>query len=300
MASAVAASITPALEDTYYPGATIQLYSFPPPLPPDSKRCPYEEGSPRLTKIGDRYNKSTQERITDISPPPDVLITLERRFDSSTHNIPHVWLAQVHFSSQIACPHQLVAKIYDPVWFDDAQWCDPFKLCNRSVSQEVESYQRLEQLQGTKVPRFYGHFVAPLASQLNRTVNVILMEYIPGQDLLHVVPQDVAGAVCHAHKDAILEAVLNIVLDMDVLGVGHLDLQSRNVILRPPKERREFCASPTCPLRLEADYGDLEIVMIDFEMVEFREPRWAKKDRRSQIDRSKLRMFNDWLEGRMA
>jgi len=150
------------------------------------------------------------------------------------------------------------------VWFDDAEWFDPFKIRNLLVSQEVESYRRFDRFQGTKVPRFYGHFITPLPSQQSRTVNIVLMEYIPAPDLLRLVPPDVAGTVCAMHKDAIVEAVLNLQFDMDTCGVVLMDLQSRNVILLPPKARREFCIAPGCPLRLEADCENLEIVIDRF------------------------------------
>lgn len=42
-------------------------------------------------------------------------------------------------------PPLLVAKIYDPVFFDDedTEWDDPFVLRDLSVSCEVEAYRRL-------------------------------------------------------------------------------------------------------------------------------------------------------------
>lgn len=298
--ASMTATEPPALKKTYYPGKTLKLYPYPPPTPPTDERCSYG-GSPRLLEIIDRYNKSIEERIMVPSTPPDVTITLEKRFDSSKLNIAHVWLAQVQGPSQTAYPSELVAKIYDPVWFDDGEWFQPFKGRDLVVSREVECYRRFASLQGTKVPWFYGHFIAPLPCQQNRTVSVILMQCMPGDDLRHIVPHDAAGAVCDAHKGSIIEAVLNFLLDIDAFGVNLMDMHPRNVILLPPGKRREFCDFPSCPLRLEADDNNLEIAMVDFESVEFTEPRWYDDtERRKEIDRSKTFLLQNWLEGYMG
>jgi hypothetical protein len=64
----------------------------------------------------------------------------------------------------------------------------------------------LKSLQGTKVPRFYGHFIAPLPSQDGRTVNVILLEQVAGTDLRTLVPDEVTEKLCLKHKDALIDA----------------------------------------------------------------------------------------------
>ncbi|KAF9451305.1 hypothetical protein P691DRAFT_797021 [Macrolepiota fuliginosa MF-IS2] len=268
------------LEETYYTGEMLHLYSLLPPALVMYKWCAYNSPSP-LIEIGVRYQKSIEESITLPSTAPDISITLERRLDSSFHN-----------------------QKYDPVWFGYAEWVDPFKPRNRSVSQEVESYHRFEALQGTKVPRFYGHFVTSPPSQCNRTVNVILMECVHGRDLRNLVPSDHAGMVCDVHKDAVIEAVLNLSWDAYVYGVDLLDLQPRNVILRPPKRghERQYCNSDECPLRLEADPRDLRMVMVDFENVEFQEPdpRWRRhREWREGMDKSKPIFLANWLKAIM-
>ncbi|KAF9449234.1 hypothetical protein P691DRAFT_728320 [Macrolepiota fuliginosa MF-IS2] len=295
------------LEETYYAGETLHLYPLPPPVLVTDRWCAYSDSSP-LIEIVDRYDKSIEERIILPSTTPDTSITLEERLDSSFHNIPHVWTVLVEGTSKPPFPSRLVAKIYDPVWFGDAEWFDPFKLRNRSVSQEVESYHRFEALQGTKVPRFYGHFVTSLPSQCNRTVNVILMEYVHGRDLRNLVPSDNARLVCDMHKDVVIEAVLNLSWDAYTYGVDLFDLQPRNVILRPPKQghEKQYCNSDECPLRLEVDPGGLQMVMVDFENVEFQQPdlgwereRERERERRKGIEKSKPIFLASWLEAMM-
>ncbi len=71
--------------------------------------------------------------------------------------VPHVWTARVQGSSShvgatattTTYPPQLVAKIYDPVFFDDeeTQYDDPFVLRDFCVSCEVEAYRRIGPLQ---------------------------------------------------------------------------------------------------------------------------------------------------------
>ena len=60
-----------------------------------------------------------------------------------------------------------MAKIYDPVFFDDDEtsWVDPFALRDLTISCEVEAYRRLGPLQGTQVPRFYRYFAAAVPTQ---------------------------------------------------------------------------------------------------------------------------------------
>ena len=177
--------------------------------------------APTLTEVSNCYNTlSITQRITLPSTPSNVSITLKQRLLCSTHRVPHIWSAHVQDSSSLArsteamYPPQLIAKIFDPVFFDsyDAEYADPFIVRDLSVLCEVEAYQCLECLQGNRVPWFYGHFVAPLL----------------------LVPPNTAENVCHRHKDAIIDA-------------AHLSM------------------------RCQLD-NDLDMVMVDFEGVDFQEP----------------------------
>src|SRR5260370_40714691 len=137
------------------------------------------------------------------STPPAVSITLENRLDSSTSRVPHVWTTRVQGSNShvgamtthTTYPPSLVAKIYDPVFFDDdeTQWDDPFYLRDLTIPCEVEAYRRLGPLQGTKVPRFYGYFAAAVPAQQGRTVYIILLYEMPCRDLRAIVPPDVTA-----------------------------------------------------------------------------------------------------------
>ena len=179
-------SSMPNLEETYCPGAALDLYAWPDPAPPTSIEPTYRDGRPKRTELIERYNESIAERVTLPSTPPAVSIILEKRLASSMSRVPHVWTALVQGGTSHAVttttdatyPPQLVAKIFDPVFFDDEEtrWTDPFAIRDHSIAAEVESYRRLASLQGTKVPRFYGFFAAVLPGQNSRTVYIILIE----------------------------------------------------------------------------------------------------------------------------
>ena len=233
--------------------------------------------------------------------------------------VPHVWTARVQGNSSPAgatttlhatYPQELVAKIYDPVFFDDDEtmWSDPFILSDHTISCEVEAYRRLEPLQGTEVPRFYGHFVAAVPGQQGRTVYILLLENVPGRDLRVIVPPDVTESVCAKHKDAIIVAALHLYFNVLAYGVEQLDMHSRNVILRPQKHVSPsvsgtwFCDTKECMLSHEVDCDDLHLVMVDFEMVGFEEPNSSFLDQAVQtkhMEQVKPIYLEQWLENRM-
>ncbi len=204
-------------------------------------------------------------------------------------------------------PPQLVAKIYDPVFFDDdeTQWDDPFILHDLAVSCEVEAYQQLRPLQGTKVPRFYGYFTVAVPTQQGRTVYIILLEEVPGRDLHAIVPPDVTENVCAKHKGAIIDAALHLAFDILACGMKQQDLQPQNVILWPQQHvlqsvsGTQFCETKECLLALEVDCDDLNMAMVDFEMVDFEELDASFSEevvQTADISKYKSKYLERWLE----
>lgn len=295
----------PKLEGTYDTGTTLQLHHWPPPALTEDKWFSYK-GAPRMDKIANRYSRSIAERVTlpPSSSSDGVSITLENRLNCSTCRISHVWTARVQDTSlKSTYPPLVVVKIYDPTFLEDgeAYYADPFAMRNSFVSHEVEAYHRLKCLQGTALPHFYGHFLASLPHQHNRTINAILMEYVEGIDFRLLVPRESAEFVCSAHKEAVIDAALHLYFDLYALGVEHMDMQPRNVILRPASPM-QYCTTLECPLRLKADCKDLNMVMVDFEVVELREPDPSLNEpstRREDIEYLKVTYLKKWLEGTM-
>ena len=309
---------TPTVEGTYHAGAAFDLYARRPPTRPNgpwSQHGHYEHIKLCMTQRADRYNKSIAERCTIPSTPSDVSITLEERFSLSMRRVPHVWSARIQSGSPNAgtttglttYPPLLIAKIFDPVFFDDdeAEFFDSFALRDLGVSYEVETYERLMSLQGTKVPHFYGHFVAPLHSQDGRTVNVILLEQVAGTDLRTLVPDEVTKKLCLKHKDALIDAALRLFFDVLAHGVFQRDMQPRNVILRTQQEQvpgKEYCATSECPLYLKVACSGLDMVMVDFELVDFKEPNESLSEestQRAHIERGKPKHLERWFENMM-
>ncbi|KAK0481324.1 hypothetical protein IW261DRAFT_1562610 [Armillaria novae-zelandiae] len=254
----------PSLESTYFSGTLLQLYSQPPPDCPENTEAFYEENAFIMTEIADRLDASIARSVPVPPRSLNVSIVLDKRLLCSTRRITHVWTTHVQNSSSKATS--------DPVYFGEVDVFDPFVLLDSSVSLEPQSYQRLQSLYGAKVPRFYGHFVAPLPSQRNRTVNVVLMEYIHGRDIRDLATQEKAGALCPTHKDTLIDAALRLYFGIYALGVEQRDMQPRNVILRPRRKDGPFCSTTGCPLRYEADCKDMQMTMVDFEWVKFRNP----------------------------
>lgn len=53
----------------------------------------------------------------------------------------------------------LVAKFYDPLYFDHEQdGADPFLCVDRDYSRETAAYTALSKLQGTVTPKHYGSY----------------------------------------------------------------------------------------------------------------------------------------------
>ncbi|EKM77004.1 hypothetical protein AGABI1DRAFT_130732 [Agaricus bisporus var. burnettii JB137-S8] len=115
----------PTVEGTYYWGLVLHLHASNPPPMPAKHLCLYERGEHRVVKLNELYEKSIAERSVLPSTPPAMTITLEKRLNSSTRRIPHVWTAHVQGNTsqngamtktaETAYPPMLVAKIFDPV-----------------------------------------------------------------------------------------------------------------------------------------------------------------------------------------
>ncbi|KAJ3566403.1 hypothetical protein NP233_g7027 [Leucocoprinus birnbaumii] len=298
----------PTLEGTYYPGTALDLYAWPQPAPHITMAPKRIKRTPTTRR--ERYNRSIAERVALPSTPPTVTITLEKRMESSMRRVAHVWSARVRAGATTTYPSHLVAKIYDPVFFDDKETkkYDPFEERDSGIAYEVESYRRLESLYETKVPRFYGYFAAMLPNQDSRTVFILLLEQVPGRDMCAIVPPKDAEKVCIKHKEAIVDAVLNLCADVYACGVNHQDMQPRNVILRPQKHaslslsRTRFCDTEECLLALEVDCEDLHMVLVDFEIVEFKvDPTYTEEPKRTEHIKSLKPLYLEcWLENGMV
>ncbi|KAJ7186576.1 hypothetical protein C8R46DRAFT_1057497, partial [Mycena filopes] len=189
--------------------------------------------------------------------------------------------AQVWRATASSDTTPLVARIYDPVYFDTFVY-DRFMLTERAVTCEKEAYSRLQRYQGSLVPTLRDVLVAEIPADPPRHVYVVLLEYVPGIDLQ--ARMRAAGATtCSRHKAGIFNAVARASLPLHRAGVYLDDLMDRNVILREPQEpsQENFCAAEGCPFRhtLHIDLSNSpshdhayapQLCIIDLENVRFR------------------------------
>jgi len=106
--------------------------------------------------------------------------------------------------------------------------------------------------------------------------------------------------VCGVHKEAIVDAALNLHFDLlDHGGVFLKDLEPRNVLLRIPKVStgHQYCTTPQCPLHLVADCDNLDMIMIDFENVRYFDFEFHLDDPkvRAKYREGHKRDMVDWL-----
>ena len=93
---------------------------------------------------------------------------------------------------------------------------------------------------------------------------------------------------------ALSSAALSLASDMLTCGVSQQGLQPRNVILRPQQHVLQsvsgtrLCETKECLVALEVDCNDLHMVMVDFEMVEFKEPDTGSSNSEEAVETSSV------------
>ena len=98
--------------------------------------------------------------------------------------------AQLLAVRDIPSDTDLLAKFYDPLYFDHEQdEADPFLCVDRAYTHESAVYTKIADFQGSIIPKYYGSFSLslPVDHMNSREVRLILMENVPGismQDLV--------------------------------------------------------------------------------------------------------------------
>ncbi|KAK0477152.1 hypothetical protein EDD18DRAFT_1337990 [Armillaria luteobubalina] len=283
----------------YHPNAHFDLYPCSPPRPPAHEQCMYTEESLLLEKTSGLYLASLSHIVPlPSSTHPSSTLTLHEKLCGGfrEERVTHVWTATMD-------AQPVIAKIFDPLYFiDPYEGTDPFPLVDLSVSCEAEAYRRLAPLQGTQVPRCLGLFVSPLPSQGNRSVYVLLLEHVAGQDVRYLVPESTIPSLCLAHRTAIVDAAVNVFYDILMCGVKQRDMAPRNVIIRPPKpSAAPFCDQEDCPVHFSVDADDIQSVMIDFEGSELWDPDhkfYDEQTREREICALREDYMEDWWYGK--
>ncbi|PLB33655.1 uncharacterized protein BDW47DRAFT_134967 [Aspergillus candidus] len=125
----------------------------------------------------------------------------------------------------------LVAKVYDPLYFDDQEGViNPFLCVDQHYTHEVHVYQdALRRMQGHLLPRFHGSYSLelPVESSQTRTVRLILLEYVPGISMHQADSQDFT----QDWRMRIMNWVISFESLAYKMGVLLTDLRPQNVIL---------------------------------------------------------------------
>ncbi|KAJ7235014.1 hypothetical protein B0H12DRAFT_1238898 [Mycena haematopus] len=157
-----------------------------------------------------------------------------------------VWTARREYS-----PDLLVARIYDPLYYD-MMWLNRFEVIERAVAIENECYSRLQPFAGKLAPQYFGLFVAEIpAPERPRHVYVVLLRHIEGIDVRQLMGDGVAERACAEHKTSIIDAAARVLHQFFCVGVSPTDLKDSNTILQLPRtpSNEEFCSFPACPFR---------------------------------------------------
>ena len=164
---------------------------------------------------------------------------------------------------------RLIAKVFDPLFVKTERGdVNPIRLTDKHYTHEVATYQTLCDLQGTKIPRFYGSFTweVPVWEQrhVSRTVRLILLEFLPGISMAEAN----AKRFSIQTQQNIIKKIIDLETDIFARGIHLADLSPRNVMMTDSK-------NPTTLQFL--DFGDALFFDRDRENVS---PllRWADGD----------------------
>ncbi|KAJ5095561.1 hypothetical protein NUU61_004917 [Penicillium alfredii] len=144
----------------------------------------------------------------------------------------------------------LVAKVYDPLYYDDAEYyINPFLAMNQNYTHEVRSYHHLSELQGDRIPRYYGSYSLDIpishAHQSKdttqpvpvRSVRMILVEQIAGTDMQSV---ESARLFSSSSFQQVRQQIMKDVIELESLiyfkDIFLRDCCPRNMILSTPNE----------------------------------------------------------------
>ncbi|KAJ7438141.1 hypothetical protein B0H11DRAFT_2105856 [Mycena galericulata] len=240
----------------YLMAATFDLYYHNPPTRPAGSRWRLDERDLKLEKEpnGRLINCGLHTLQGPLPKRPAFKVNLQESLATGLRDLRYAQVWKVECDGKF-----LVARFYDPLYvLDVAQKFDVFKHIDNAVALETHGYGALADMQGTLLPRCVGCFFTMVPAPAGvehkfdkRSVQVVLLEFIPGCTLLSVSPGP-ERPVCDMHRTAIMDAVLLIWHLLILRGLKHLDLVERNLILKQrPESERPFCESACCEMRFK-------------------------------------------------
>ena len=131
-------------------------------------------------------------------------------------------------SHTIPLDRDLVAKIYDPLYFDDMDEFDPFLSSDAFYTHEAAAYTKLSALQGDAIPRYFGSFTIRWpARQTSRLVRLVLMELIPGRSLYQLMTTSLPRTL----RQSIMKKIVDAESAICARSVRHKDVRPINIMI---------------------------------------------------------------------
>jgi hypothetical protein len=135
-----------------------------------------------------------------------------------------------------------VAKIYDPLYYsfvsqDTGGPVDVTYVADHDYSREAAAYRQLkhEGVDGKLVPKYYGSWTFTMGlhkePDVRRPVRMILLEWLPGHSMHHVLKSPDFARMSPQHRLDILGAAMETYCLVDFHKVLHGDFAPRNVLL---------------------------------------------------------------------
>ncbi|PGH28296.1 hypothetical protein AJ80_00187 [Polytolypa hystricis UAMH7299] len=158
------------------------------------------------------------------------IIETVRAGDSHCAQLVVMQVKQVSPQNALPMGRRLLAKIYDPLYFDHEQDdADPFLCVDRDYSHETASYMALRELYGKIVPYYFGSFTLRwhVDKASTRSVRLILIENIPGTSLQQLNPAHFS----QLHRQSIMKAVIDAETSLYTHNVRHGDMHPRNILV---------------------------------------------------------------------
>lgn len=129
----------------------------------------------------------------------------------------------------------LAAKIFDPYHFAKrkSRYQRAVRSMARMYSTECQAYKILTEFQGSSIPKYYGSYYLSLplsdqsAKEQARTVYMVLMQYIDGQPLCDISPDQVNRLI----RQQIVHRIIEIETMIFQRGIRLDDLAGRNIMV---------------------------------------------------------------------
>jgi hypothetical protein len=258
--------------------AEIRTHTPPPPFggpryPPATRPGVSDDYLSSVTQS--QHVLSHPFRDTPTPPMPKTAdLTVIRPLDIGNSRGAQVLLCSARQASHTQ-PFTAVAKIYDPLYYSfsaslamgtpvDVVW-----RAESDYSKEAAAYEHLNEvhLSGGFAPKYFGSWTFTLPLKVSnkihqRSVRLVLMEYIDGTSMLNVFAQNRGP---YQERDAfhldlgyrleVLARLLDGVVRQSHAGLGQRDLAPRNVMLSPPPQQHSGQIKPPSRIVL-LDYNN--------------------------------------------